>query len=113
MTLHAESDAVTALGNVHDGFGRIAAAQSGTYPPTLEASGSRPRGRHAQFAQSEGYQLQYTPGPAATDGGIHTYENASARGEFRLPQFLHRQSSGVIRATSENRDANRLDPPVR
>ncbi len=111
VTLHAESDAVTALGNVHDVLGAYAAAQSGTYPPTLEPLGA-PARQAAQFAQSEGYQLQYTPGPAATDGGIHTYE-MQARAENSGYRNFYTDNSGVIRTTSENRDANSLDPPVR
>jgi hypothetical protein len=111
VALQAETHAVQAIDDVRAALGAYAAAQGGAYPATLESLGPPVR-QAAQFAQSDGYQLQYTPGPAGTDGAIHSYALEARAGNYGYRDF-YTDASGVVRATSENRPANGLDPPVR
>ena len=110
LAVDAEAHAVQALGDVHAALVSYAQAQNGVYPPSLEPLGD-PARQAAQMAQSDGYQLQYTPGPSGPDGQIHTYELQARAGNSGYRNF-YSDNTGVIRATREQRDANSLDPPV-
>ncbi len=65
----------------------------------------------AQNAQSEGYQLQYTPGPASSDGLVHNYVLLARPGNYGYSNF-YTDETGVLRATRENRPATAQDPPI-
>ena len=109
--LEAESRAVEAMNDVHAALGSYAAAQPhGSFPDSLEVLGDRARAA-AQLAQSEGYQLQYTPAPAGEDGGVHSYTLQARAGNFGYRNFFMDQS-GTLRATKENRAASSQDPPL-
>ena len=111
VALEAETRAVQAISDMHTALGAYAAAQGGAYPSTLEALGS-PARRAAQMAQSEGYRLEYTPGPQGADGAIHSYSLQARAGNYGYRNF-YIDASGIVRATSENREANPSDLPVR
>jgi hypothetical protein len=109
--LDAETRAVAALNDVHATLASYAAAQpGGSFPGSLEMLGDRAR-TAAQLAQSEGYQLQYTPSPAGPDGVIHGYALQARAGNFGYRNFYTDQS-GTLRATKENRAATSQDPPL-
>src|SRR5262249_59022693 len=110
VELEAETQAVQALGDVRAALNGYAAAQGGAFPQTLEPIGARAR-QAAQLAQSEGYQLQYEPGPPDSGGAIRTYALEARAGNFSYRSF-YTDNSGVVRSTKENRAANGLDPPV-
>lgn len=111
VALQAETQAVEALGTVRAALASYALAQGGAYPGTLEPLGAEVR-QAAQMAQSDGYQLVYTPGPQSSDGAIQTYTLEARAGNYGYRSFFT-DVSGVLRATSENRAANSQDPPIR
>lgn len=108
--LQAETQAVQTLTMVRAALSSYAAAQGGVFPQTLEPLG-QPAREAAQLAQSNGYRLQYTPGPTESDGGIHGYSLDARAGNYGYRSF-YTDLSGVIRATREDRPANSLDPPA-
>jgi hypothetical protein len=109
--LEAETRAILALNDMRSALVSYAAAQPGeSFPDSLEALGDRARAA-AQLAQSEGYQLQYTPAPAGADGVIHSYALQARAGNFGYRNFYTDQS-GTLRATKENRAATSQDPPL-
>jgi hypothetical protein len=110
VTLEAETHAVQALGDVYAALVSYEEAQGGAYPANLEALGTPVR-QAAQMAQSDGYQLEYTPGPAGADGAIHGYSLEARAGNYGYRNF-YTDASGIVRATSENRSATALDPPI-
>ena len=109
-TLQAESHAVEAMSDLRAALSAYAAAQDGTYPKTLDSVGPTAE-QAAQFAQGDGYQLQYTPGPPGDDGTIRSYSIEARAGNYGYRNF-YSDLSGVVRGTRENRDANSLDPPI-
>jgi len=109
--LEAETRAIAALNDVHAALEAYAAAQPGrSFPRSLEELGERARAA-AQLAQSEGYQLQYTPGAAGADSVIHSYSLQARAGNFSYRNF-YMDESGTLRATKENRAATSQDPPL-
>jgi hypothetical protein len=109
--VEAEQNAVLALNDVVAELGVYAGANAGAFPSTLEQLGPPVR-QAAQLAQSEGYQLQYTPGPVEADGEIHGYSLEARAGNYGYKNF-YTDVSKIIRATGENRAASSLDPPIR
>jgi hypothetical protein len=106
----AESRAVQALDEVRALLSSYAAAQGGAYPKTLEPLGAVAR-MSAQMAQSEGYELQYTPGPADANAVIRSYTLEARPSNFGYRSF-YTDLSGLVRATTENRAATSSDPPI-
>jgi hypothetical protein len=107
----AENRAATALNDMRAAINSYAAAQpGGSFPTSLEVLGDRAK-YPAQLAQSEGYQIQYTPAPAGADGVIHSYALQARAGNFGYRNF-YVDESGSLRATKENRAANSQDPPL-
>jgi hypothetical protein len=106
----AETRAMSALVDVRAALSAYAGAQGGAFPASLDPLGDRAR-IPAQFAQSAGYQLQYTPGPVGADGLVHTYVLLARAGNFGYRSF-YADESGVLRATRENRAATSQDPVV-
>jgi hypothetical protein len=111
VALEAETEAVQAMDVVHSALTDYASAQNGIYPETLDVLGPDVRVA-AQRAQSEGYHLQYSAGPAGPDGALRGYTLEARAGNYSYRNFFT-DASGVIRWTRENRDANSLDPPIR
>jgi len=111
VELEAETQAVQSMDDVHTALADYAQAQGGVYPQALEALGAPVR-LAAQRAQSEGYQLQYTAGPAGADGALRSYTLGARAGNYSYRNF-YTDPSGVVRATREDRDANSADPPIR
>jgi len=111
VALEAETQAVETMDEVHSALASYAAAQNGIYPETLDVLGPDVRVA-AQRAQGEGYHLQYMAGPAGPDGGLRGYTLEARAGNYSYRNF-YSDTSGVIRSTRENRDANSLDPPIR
>ena len=110
VSAQAETNAVTAITEVNAELRSYAEARGGTYPTALEELGPRVRPA-AQLAQSEGYQLEYMPGPKENDGTIHSYSLEARAGNYGYRNF-YVDISGIIRGTKENRDATSADPPV-
>jgi len=104
----AEARAVEALSDLRGALAGYAAAQGGSYPASLEILGDRARGP-AQKALSEGYQLQYIPGPPGSDALVHNYVLLVRAGNYGYRNF-YTDETGVIRATRENRPATPQDP---
>jgi hypothetical protein len=102
---------VAAIHDVNAQLRSYADARGGAYPSGLEQLGPPVRPA-AQLAQSEGYQLEYAPGPAEADGAIHSYSLGARAGNYGYRSF-YVDISGVVRATKENRDATSTDPPLR
>jgi hypothetical protein len=102
---------VQALDEVRALLSSYAAAQGGAYPKTLEPLGALAR-QSAQMAQSEGYEVQYTPGPTDANAIIHSYTLEARPGNYGYRSFLT-DPSGLVRATTENRAATSSDPPIR
>jgi hypothetical protein len=111
VALQAETQAVQTLGDVHTALASYAATQNGAFPETLEPLGPPVR-QSAQLAQSNGYQLNYVPGPPGADGAIHGYSLEARAGNYGYRNF-YIDATGVVRATTENRPANSTDPPAR
>lgn len=113
----AEARAVTALREISGTLAACAEAE-GSYPNTLEALGGRVRAP-AQRAQTEGYRVEYIPGPASSDAGssqlgsgrVRTYTLLMRPGNYGYRSF-YSDESGVVRATRENRPARAQDPPI-
>jgi len=106
----AEARAAQALDEVRALLGNYAAAQNGAYPKTLEPLGPLAR-QAAQMAQSEGYELQYAPGPSDGNSVIRSYSLEARPGNFGYRSF-YTDPTGLIRATTENRAATSSDPPI-
>jgi Uncharacterised protein family UPF0547 len=107
----AEFRAASALLNLRTSLAAYAAAQPGNgFPNSLEPLGDQARAE-AQLAQSEGYTIQYTPGPPGPDGGIHSYSLQARAGNFGYRSF-YLDESGLLRATREDRTATAHDPPL-
>ena len=111
ITAEAEGNAMAAIHDVYTQLRSYAEARGGAYPSDLEQLGPQVR-QAAQLAQSDGYQLEYTPGPAEADGAIHNYSLEARAGNYGYRSF-YVDISGVVRATKENRDATSADPPIR
>ena len=111
VTEEAEGRAMIALNDVSTELRSYAEARGGAYPSKLEELGPNVR-QAAQMAQSDGYQLEYTPGPTEGDGTIHNYSLEARAGNYGYRNF-YVDISGVLRATNENREATSADPPVR
>jgi nitrogen fixation-related uncharacterized protein len=110
-TAQAESRAASALANLHSALASYAAAQTGgSFPNSLEPLGEASRSA-VQLAQSEGYQIQYTPAPPGPDSAIRSYALQARAGNFGFHNFMT-DESGVIHATKENRAATTQDPPL-
>lgn len=110
VTAEAEQHAVDAIDDVYAQLRSYADARGGAYPSDLEQLGPQVR-QAAQLAQSDGYQLEYTPGPAEADGAIHNYSLEARAGNYGYRSF-YIDISGVVRATKENRGATSADPPI-
>jgi hypothetical protein len=108
--LRAENQAVESLLELRAALNAYAGAQRGSYPASLEALGDRARAP-AQKALSEGYQLQYTPGPAGPDGAAHSYVLLARPGNYGYRAF-YTDETGILRATRESRAATAQDPPI-
>jgi hypothetical protein len=106
----AEGRAVQALDEVRALLSNYAAAQGGAYPKTLEPLGPLAR-QSAQMAQSEGYEMQYTPGPADANAVIHSFTLEARPGNYGYRSF-YTDLTGLVRATTENRPATSSDPPI-
>jgi hypothetical protein len=111
VTLQAETRAVQSIDEVRALLTSYAAAQGGAYPSSLEPLGPLAR-QAAQLAQSEGYRLEYTPGPADADGVIRGFSLEARAGNFGYRSF-YTDVAGIVRFTTENRPANSTDPPIR
>jgi hypothetical protein len=109
-TLQAEAQALDSLSQVQAALASYSQAMSGAYPSTLDPLGAAVRVA-AQRAQSLGYQLQYAPGPLASDGSIHSYSLQATAGNHGYRSF-YTDESGVVRATREERPAAATDPPL-
>ena len=110
VTAEAEANAVAAIHDVYAQLRSYADARGGAYPSDLEQLGLQVR-QAAQLAQSDGYQLEYTPSPAEGDGAIHNYSLEARAGNYGYRSF-YVDISGVVRATKENRGATSADPPI-
>jgi len=110
-TAQAESRAITSLGNLHETLAAYAAAQpGGSFPDSLEPLGDKARAA-AQLAQSAGYEISYSPAPAAPDGAVHNYTLQARAGNFSYRNFFM-DESGRIHATHEDRAATARDPLI-
>ncbi len=102
VALQAENaHAVQALGDVYAALVSYEEAQGGAYPSTLETLGPPVR-QAAQMAQSDGYRLEYTPGPAGPDerhSRLFTSRRAPATTGIGNLSY-GRDASGIVRATS-------------
>jgi hypothetical protein len=105
----AESGAISTL---RETAGIVTAykKKQGTYPNTIEQVSSQAALAYAT-ARQEGYSLIYRPGPAGSDGNIHTFV-LLARPEFYGYTNFYIDQTGVIRATQQNREATARDRPV-
>ena len=105
----AERRARDAMTDVHAALASYAAAQ-GNFPASLETLGDRAR-LAARWAQSAGYQLQYTPAEPDVDGHVRNYTLLARPGNYGFRNF-YSDETGVIRATREDRPATAEDPPL-
>ncbi len=108
--VQAETQAIEAMSDLRATLNAYAAAEGGAYPQTLEPLGPAAQ-QAAQFAQSDGYQLHYTPGPPAEDGAIRSYSIDARAGNYGYQNFFT-DATGVVRGTGDNRAATNLDPPI-
>lgn len=106
----AESQAAATLREIRGALSNYAAAQRGAYPNSLEALGDSARGP-AQKALSQGYRVEYTPGPVGSDGTVHNYVLLARPGNYGYRSF-YMDETGVLRTTQENRPATAQDPPT-
>jgi hypothetical protein len=106
----AEALAVQAMDEVRALLSNYSNAQDGAYPKTLEPLGDLAR-QAAQMAQSEGYELQYTPGPADGSAVIRSFTLEARPGNYGYRSF-YTDVSGLVRSTTENRAATSSDPPI-
>jgi hypothetical protein len=105
----AEKRARAAMADVHAALASYAATE-GHFPASLEALGDRVR-LAAQWAQSAGYQLQYTPAAPGGDGRVHNYILLARPSNYGFRNF-YTDETGVVRATREDRPATPHDPPI-
>jgi type II secretory pathway pseudopilin PulG len=105
----AEQETKSVLGSVQQQLTGYAAAE-GHFPNSLEDLGVSMR-TLVQEAQSGGYELQYVPGLAGSDGRIHSYALLARPRNYGSRNF-YTDESGVIRATKEGRAATAHDPPA-
>ena len=110
ITAEAEGHAVAAINDVYAQLRSYADARAGAYPSNLEELGPQVR-RAAQLAQSDGYQLEYAPGPLEADGTIRNYSLEARAGNYGYRSF-YVDITGVVRATKEDRGATSADPPI-
>ncbi len=108
-TAEAEARARDALDDLHAALASYAGSE-GNFPPSLEPLGDRVR-LAAQWAQTAGYQLQYTPAQPGADGRVHAYSLLARPGNYGFRNF-YSDETGVIRATREDRPATLHDPPI-
>ena len=108
-TAQAEARAAESLREIRSALVDFASAQAGAYPSDFGAVGERVR-LAAQLAQSVNYQVQYTPGPVAADGTIHTFALQAHAGNYGFRNFFL-DDTGILRATREGRPATSEDPP--
>ena len=106
----AEAQAIQALDDVRALLSSYAQSEGGAYPKTLEPLGVLAR-QAAQMAQSEGYVIEYAPGPADGNAAIRSYSLEARSNNFGYRSF-YADATGLIRATSENRAATSSDPPI-
>ena len=107
----AETKVAIALSQLHTELASYAAAQpGGSFPNSLEPLGNPARDA-LQFAQGEGYQIQYTPAAPGEDGGIRSYVLQARPGNFGYRSF-YTDESRQLHVTRENRAANSQDPPL-
>jgi len=100
-----------ALNELHSALMSYSAAQpGGSFPNSLEPLGN-PAREALQFAQSEGYQIQYTPASPGADGAIRSYVLEARPGNFGYRSF-YTDESGQLHVTRQNRAANSQDPPL-
>ncbi|MGB6200572.1 MAG: hypothetical protein WBF35_13595 [Candidatus Acidiferrales bacterium] len=109
-TVQAEQQALDSLTQVQAALASYSQVMSGAYPSTLDPLGAAVRVA-AQRAQSFGYQMQYSPGPLASDGSIRSYALQATAGNHGYRSF-YTDESGVVRATREERPASASDPPL-
>src|SRR3974390_141571 len=107
-TAQAEARAAESLREIQGALVDFASAQGGVYPSEFGALGERVR-LAAQFAQSVNYQIQYTPGPIASDGTIRTFALQARAGNYGFRNFFL-DDTGILRATREGRPATSEDP---
>lgn len=105
----AEARVASAMNGLHAVLMSYSAAQpGGSFPNSLEPLGNPARDA-LQFAQAEGYQIQYTPAPPGVDGAIRTYVLQARPGNFGYRSF-YSDESGQLHVTRENRAATVQDP---
>lgn len=91
---------------------RSFAEAQGSFPASLDAlpgdsrSGVR---QAAQAALSEGYRLEYAPGPPSPVGRVTSFSLRARAGKHGYRNFFA-DETGVLRSTRENRPATPEDP---
>lgn len=105
----AETAAINALQQV---VGIVAAYETrqGTFPNTIQEVGGQASSVYSA-AHAEGYSLTYLPGPARSDGNIHSFV-VLARPEYYGYRSFYVDQTGVIRSTQQNREATGRDRPI-
>ena len=103
----AEAQAAASLREIAGQLAAYAEA-SGQFPASLEALGEKER-PPAQEAKREGYNLSYTP--SEIQGRITHYALVAQPERYGFRSF-YIDSTGVLRATRENRAATSDDPPA-
>lgn len=104
----AEARVVNAMNGLHAALMSYSAAQpGGSFPNSLEPLGAPARDA-LQFAQSEGYSIQYSPAAPGADGAIRTYVLQARPGNFGYESF-YSDESGRLHVTRENRAATSQD----
>lgn len=107
----ADVHVASAMNGLHAALISYSAAQpGGSFPNSLEPLGD-PAREALQFAQSEGYQIQYAPAAPGADGVIRSYVLQARPGNFGYRSF-YSDESGQLRVTRENRAATSEDPPL-
>lgn len=107
----AEARVASALSQLHTQLASYAAAQpGGSFPNSLEPLGNPARDA-LQFAQGEGYQIQYMAAQPGEDGSIRSYVLQARPGNFGYRSF-YTDESGQLHTTRENRGATSQDPPL-
>ncbi len=110
----AEERAIRALRDAGASLAAYADAQSGSFPPSLEAlpgeSGERMR-QAARAALAEGYALEYTLRQVEANGAHGQYTLLARPRNWGYRSF-YLDETGVLRATRENRAATTQDPAI-
>jgi hypothetical protein len=106
----AERQAITSLEETVRALNAYAEAQGGRYPPALETLGENVR-RAAQQAQSEGYQMEYSPEEGGESKSLSHFSLLARPRNYGYRSF-YTDESGVVRATIEHRDATAKDPAI-